>query len=154
MSFWLKSDSIRKRFEEDSFDPAGDPPDVNAETSINLDELINRLVLFGEQLNENPNELSWSNNDKRSWKPLTEHEIKWLTFQAKKVFLAQPTLLELSAPVKICGMLLILSYPRNDSYLGDTHGQLSDLIRLFKLGGFPPLSNYLFLGKFLRIFIL
>lgn len=43
------------------------------------------------------------------------------------------SLLELSAPVKI---------------VGDTHGQYSDLIRLFEMGGFPPTSNYLFLGDY------
>ena len=45
----------------------------------------------------------------------------------------EPVLLEISAPVNICG---------------DTHGQYNDLLRLFEFGGRPPQTNYLFLGDY------
>ncbi|KZV77657.1 Metallo-dependent phosphatase [Peniophora sp. CONT] len=60
-------------------------------------------------------------------------EIAQICAAAREVFLSQPTLIELSPPVKI---------------VGDVHGQYSDLIRLFEMCGFPPSANYLFLGDY------
>jgi len=62
---------------------------------------------------------------------LLESEIRMLCIKAKDVFMQQSMLLELEAPIKICG---------------DIHGQYYDLLRLFEYGGFPPNANYLFLG--------
>ncbi|RWR94183.1 serine/threonine-protein phosphatase PP1 [Cinnamomum micranthum f. kanehirae] len=64
---------------------------------------------------------------------LSEAEIRQLCVNSRQVFLSQPNLLHLHAPIKICG---------------DIHGQYSDLLRLFEYGGFPPTANYLFLGDY------
>jgi serine/threonine-protein phosphatase PP1 catalytic subunit len=37
---------------------------------------------------------------------LTENEIRWLCIKSREIFLSQPVLLELEAPIKICGNYL------------------------------------------------
>merc|ERR1712217_8220 len=49
------------------------------------------------------------------------------------VFMDQPMLLEVEAPLNLCG---------------DVHGQYHDLLRIFEYGGFAPQANYLFLGDY------
>lgn len=36
---------------------------------------------------------------------LTENEIRWLCIKSREIFISQPVLLELEAPIKICGKL-------------------------------------------------
>ncbi|CAL9737801.1 serine/threonine-protein phosphatase PP-Z1 [Monosporozyma servazzii] len=64
---------------------------------------------------------------------LKNSEISQICQRAREIFLTQPSLLELLPPVKI---------------VGDVHGQYGDLLRLFTKCGFPPSSNYLFLGDY------
>ena len=42
---------------------------------------------------------------------LTENEIKYLCINARDVFMAQPILLALEAPIKICGDALAPAFP-------------------------------------------
>ena len=64
---------------------------------------------------------------------LKEDEVKTVLNEARIKFMDQPMLLELTPPVKICG---------------DIHGQYYDLLRIFDRCGFPPDSNFLFLGDY------
>ncbi|RKF72512.1 Serine/threonine-protein phosphatase PP-Z [Golovinomyces cichoracearum] len=64
---------------------------------------------------------------------LKNAEIVTICSKARELFLEQPPLIELDAPVKI---------------VGDIHGQYTDLIRMFEMCGFPPNANYLFLGDY------
>lgn len=64
---------------------------------------------------------------------LKNAEITAICTAVREVFLSQPALIELSAPVKI---------------VGDVHGQYADVIRMFEMCGFPPNANFLFLGDY------
>uniref|UniRef100_A0AAQ6IM75 Serine/threonine-protein phosphatase n=1 Tax=Anabas testudineus TaxID=64144 RepID=A0AAQ6IM75_ANATE len=87
---------------------------------LNIDSIIQRLLeVRGAKPGKNVQ--------------LQENEIRGLCLKSREIFLSQPILLELEAPLKICG---------------DIHGQYYDLLRLFEYGGFPPESNYLFLGDY------
>ncbi|KAG8691098.1 hypothetical protein FRC11_006847 [Ceratobasidium sp. 423] len=98
--------------------PGSNPEKVR---TIDIDDMINRLL-----------EVGYSAKVSKSV-CLKNNEITAICQAAREVFLSQPTLIELSPPVKI---------------VGDVHGQYSDLIRLFEMCGFPPQANYLFLGDY------
>lgn len=93
----------------------------SASTTIDIDDMISRLLDVG-----------YSGKTSKSV-CFTNPEITALCMTAREVFLSQPTLIELSPPVKIAG---------------DLHGQYTDLIRLFEMCGYPPSTNYLFLGDY------
>ncbi|EYE94824.1 putative serine/threonine protein phosphatase [Aspergillus ruber CBS 135680] len=94
---------------------------MGALKSIDLDDMISRLLDAGYSTKVTKTVC------------LKNAEITAICGAARELFLSQPALLELSAPVKI---------------VGDVHGQYTDLIRLFEMCGFPPNSNYLFLGDY------
>ncbi|SPP89262.1 serine/threonine-protein phosphatase beta isoform isoform X2 [Drosophila guanche] len=87
---------------------------------LNVDSLIQRLL-----------EMRSCRTGKQV--QMTEAEVRGLCLKSREIFLQQPILLELEAPLIICG---------------DIHGQYTDLLRLFEYGGFPPAANYLFLGDY------
>ncbi|XP_017049284.1 serine/threonine-protein phosphatase PP-Y [Drosophila ficusphila] len=59
--------------------------------------------------------------------------IEKLIAKTREVLMCEPMLLQLAAPVNICG---------------DIHGQFTDLLRIFQACGFPGKANYLFLGDY------
>ncbi|KAI9281907.1 Metallo-dependent phosphatase-like protein [Sporodiniella umbellata] len=65
--------------------------------------------------------------------PLSLEEITRICQSSHSLFMSQPNLLKLNPGVKVAG---------------DIHGQFTDLIRLFNLCGFPPKTNYLFMGDY------
>jgi serine/threonine-protein phosphatase 2A catalytic subunit len=66
-------------------------------------------------------------------KPLSESEVKQLCDTAREVLAGESNVHPVRCPVTISG---------------DIHGQFHDLIELFRIGGFPPDTNYLFLGDY------
>lgn len=64
---------------------------------------------------------------------LKEDEIISLISQSSAIISSQKMLIELEAPMNICG---------------DIHGQYYDLLRIFEHCGFPDNNNYLFLGDY------
>ena len=64
---------------------------------------------------------------------ISETEIIGLCAKARELFMAEPRLLELHAPIKVTG---------------DVFGHYRELLRLFEYVDFPPKSNFLFLGNY------
>ncbi|KAJ9491540.1 hypothetical protein VN97_g1721 [Penicillium thymicola] len=89
--------------------------------SIELDDMISRLLDTAHSTKSNKTVC------------LNNFEITTICILARELLLSEPTLLELRAPIKV---------------VGDIHGQYADLIRILQTSGFPPESNYLFLGNY------
>ncbi|CAG7917880.1 unnamed protein product [Penicillium olsonii] len=93
---------------------------LNRRASVDLDDMIARLLQAGQ-----------SKATKKFC--LEPTEILSICSIARNLFLSQPILLELNAPVRI---------------VGDIHGQYTDLLRIFEQSGYPSTTNYLFLGDY------
>ena len=71
--------------------------------------------------------------DLKALKCLPEKDLKELCEKAKEIFIEESNVQNVSAPVIICG---------------DIHGQIYDLLELFKKGGDIPNSRYIFMGDY------
>ncbi|CDO93308.1 unnamed protein product [Kluyveromyces dobzhanskii CBS 2104] len=98
------------------------PHDLSCTDQVNVDDMIEKLLYLGESRIYHSKDFPF-----RSW------EIQLVCTMAREIFLNQPSLLKLQAPIKV---------------VGDVHGQFTDLLRILRLSGVPPETNYLFLGDY------
>jgi len=87
---------------------------------MNVDSIIDKL-------------LSVRGNKPGKQVDLKEEEIKFLIDKSLPIMKEQKMLVELEAPLHVCG---------------DIHGQYYDLLRIFEHCGYPGEYNYLFLGDY------
>ncbi|GMF60504.1 unnamed protein product [[Candida] boidinii] len=64
---------------------------------------------------------------------LSEPIVDQLCFKLKELLIKESNIVHIQTPVTV---------------VGDIHGQFYDLLEIFKIGGFPPNTNYLFLGDY------
>jgi serine/threonine-protein phosphatase PPG1 len=63
---------------------------------------------------------------------LAESVIEAICAKSKELLMKESNVVHIAAPVTV---------------VGDIHGQFFDMLEIFKIGGFCPNTNYLFLGK-------
>ncbi|CAB5390900.1 unnamed protein product [Rhizophagus irregularis] len=72
---------------------------------------------------------------------LAESLIKEICEKTKELLMNESNCVSISAPVTVESVFFIY-------YVGDIHGQFYDLIEIFRIGGYCPSTNYLFLGDY------
>lgn len=87
---------------------------IEMDETARLDVIINDLIRLG-------------------YLTLTIDDVSWLCDSVARLVIKEPSLLEITPPVNICG---------------DLHGQFADLIRVFQCHEFTEDVKYLFLGDY------
>jgi serine/threonine-protein phosphatase PP1 catalytic subunit len=101
----------------------GTPPNKKRKTedTLDVDSLLDKFLKLRTR------------HPKHQVLQLDRETVQALCDEARNVFMEQEMLLEVEAPLNLCG---------------DVHGQFHDLLRIFENAGFPPQANYLFLGDY------
>jgi len=100
-------------------------------SKFNIDDIISRLLAVRPPPNSSTNM-----NSKYSKNVCIKNsEIITLLQKVREIFLEQPVLLHLTPNPSL-------------AIAGDVHGQYEDLLRIFDKMGYPPQTNYLFLGDY------
>lgn len=63
---------------------------------------------------------------------LADSVVEAICAKAKELLMKESNVVHIAAPVTV---------------VGDIHGQFFDMLEIFKIGGFCPNTNYLFLGE-------
>jgi len=98
---------------------------------FNIDDIISRLL----SVRPPPNSSTNMNSKYSKNLCIKNSEIITLLQKVREVFLDQPVLLHLTPNPSL-------------AIAGDVHGQYEDLLRIFDKMGYPPQTNYLFLGDY------
>lgn len=141
-----ESKSYNTDEEEDDFDDGaikslmpGTVPDeirLGGEGGYQLTDMLDDSTLSPEQIEckEMLLKLMKLNGEKPGTEAdLDEDFLITLCGKVSELFLKDPMVLRLKAPIKICA---------------DIHGQFYDLLRIFDYGDYPSKSDYLFLGDY------
>lgn len=96
-------------------------PKLDGDNGFDLDEVLDKLIAVRGRHPSGQSVYS------------PQDTVLALCSRAREIFMSQDMLLDLEVPIKLCG---------------DIHGQYHDLLRIFNHAGFPPKSNYLFLGDY------